>query len=321
MLTLSELGTALLLAGVAGLHVSTWGAYKDAPYEGYHPLRQLRTLALAGVGALVVVGLGLGGPSSVLPTLGVVYTFERLVTEWWKTILRRDDQSAYAIPMRLGFRGRPVDTAWKRYGVGAVVIAGFLLITVAVKELQDALPAQPTWLVAVTVGALGGWLTAAGGAWKDAPVEGFSGWKFLRSPAVATAWALPLSVFTSSWVVLCLGAGGMAVASIETYKTFFTGGRAPGKFEGKRIRWSSPELHRALGVGHAFSWLSLGLLAVIQGRMVTGTVPVAVSTALFALAVVAAILVLRSNGGLVRAGPSPAPGPGGKPALVADEAA
>ena len=43
------------------------------------------------------------------------------------------------------------------------------------------------------VGGTGGWLTAVGGAWKDAPVEGFSGWKFLRSPAVATGWALLLA--------------------------------------------------------------------------------------------------------------------------------
>src|SRR3954453_5384896 len=35
--------------------------------------------------------------------------------------------------------------------------------------------------------------TAVGGAWKDAPIEGFSGWKFLRSPAIATAWAVPFS--------------------------------------------------------------------------------------------------------------------------------
>ena len=86
------------------------------------------------------------------------------------------------------------------------------------------------------VGGIGGWLTAVGGAWKDAPVEGFSGWKFLRSPVVATAWTIMLLPFTHDWVALTFAAAGLSVLSIETYKTFFTGGRPPGKFDGKPMR-------------------------------------------------------------------------------------
>ncbi len=86
------------------------------------------------------------------------------------------------------------------------------------------------------VGGIGGWLTAVGGAWKDAPVEGFSGWKFLRSPVVATAWTIMLLPFTQDWVSLTFAAAGLSVLSIETYKTFFTGGRPPGKFDGKPMR-------------------------------------------------------------------------------------
>ena len=86
------------------------------------------------------------------------------------------------------------------------------------------------------VGGIGGWLTAVGGAWKDAPVEGFSGWKFLRSPVVATAWTIMLLPFTHDWVVLTFAAAGLSVLSIETYKTFLTGGRPPGKFDGKPVR-------------------------------------------------------------------------------------
>lgn len=67
----------------------------------------------------------------------------------------------------------------------------------------------------LTVGAAGGWATAVGGAWKDAPIEGFSSWKFLRSPAVATAWAVPLSLLTNSWVTLLLASAGFAVATID----------------------------------------------------------------------------------------------------------
>ena len=42
--------------------------------------------------------------------------------------------------------------------------------------------------------------------------------------------------FTQDWVALTFAAAGLSVLSIETYKTFFTGGRPPGKFDGKPIR-------------------------------------------------------------------------------------
>ena len=37
--------------------------------------------------------------------MGTVYAVERLDTEWWKAIVREQDQSHYTIPMRLGVRG------------------------------------------------------------------------------------------------------------------------------------------------------------------------------------------------------------------------
>ena len=109
----------------------------------------------------------------------------------------------------------------------------------------------------------GGWLTAVGGAWKDAPVEGFSGWKFLRSPVVATAWAVVLSRFTGDWVLLTLAAAGWSVISIETYKTFLTGGRPPGKFADKPVRFlprAARDACRAIHVSlYGVLALSLGI--------------------------------------------------------------
>ena len=62
--------------------------------------------------------------------MDTVYAVERLATEWWKAIVREQDQSHYTIPMRLGVRGRPVDHPFPRYTVGVAVagttIAGFL---------------------------------------------------------------------------------------------------------------------------------------------------------------------------------------------------
>jgi hypothetical protein len=264
----TTVATAFPLALVAGAHAATWGAYKDSPYEGYHPRRQLRTLAVAALAAVLGVMTGLVDPHTVVPAIGVVYTLERLATEWWKTIVRVDDQSAYTIPMRLGYRGRPVEVDWVRYGVGALVLVALVGLGVAVHAAQSSLGGLPWWVVVPSVGGLGGWATAVGGAWKDAPIEGFSGWKFLRSPAVATAWAVPLSLMTGDWVTLCLAAGGLAVFSIETYKTFWTGGRAPGKFADRPQRDPLSTIRRLMGLLHAGTWLmfaAAGLREALSG--------------------------------------------------------
>ena len=256
--------TAPVLVGAAvaagtGLHVSTWGAFKDSPFEGFHPGRLVRTLAVAQAAALASVATGLVDPLAPLPAIGVVYTAERLATEWWKTILRSHDAEAFTIPMRLGFRGRPVDAAWRRYAVGAAVIVAIVAVGLLVHAAQTVFTGAPLWLVITTVGGLGGWATALGGAWKDAPIEGFSGWKFLRSPVVATVWAVPCSLLTRDWVTLCLAAAGFAVATIETYKTFMTGDRPPGKFAGREPAHSVPATRRLLATVHASTWLMLAI--------------------------------------------------------------
>jgi hypothetical protein len=291
---------AVVLAMAVSLHVTTWGAFKDSPYEGFHPLRQVRTVVIATLAALAVVTAG-GAvvASTLLPALGAVYAVERLATEWWKSIIRSDDQAQYTIPMRLGFRGRPVDHHALRWTVGFTVALALLVAGILTHLAQaDFGSAVPPWLAAVTVGGLGGWLTAVGGAWKDAPIEGFSGWKFMRSPAVATAWALPLSMLTSNWLMLSLAAAGLAVASIETYKTFFTGGRAPGKFAGRRAQWVNPQLKLRLGRVHAAGWVAFGAVSILEmlSALRTGSeASVAVATVVAAICGSAGILVLRAS--------------------------
>ena len=166
--------------------------------------------------------------------VGLIYAVERLATELWKSFIREDDQDAYAIPMRIAILGRTVDGRGPRYLMGVVIFVVVVVMACVAAALQPA-GGGPLYLL-VLVGGIGGWLTAVGGAWKDAPVEGFSGWKFLRSPVVATAWTVMLLPFTHDWVALTFAAAGLSVLSIETYKTFFTGGRPPGKFDGKPMR-------------------------------------------------------------------------------------
>jgi len=218
-----SMGSALAIGALVGLHVATWGAYKDSPFDGFRPRSNLRSLVLATVVA-VVATVALRGPHApgVVVGVGLVYAVERLATEWWKAILREDDQSAYTIPMRLGCCGRPVDRRAARYAVGFLVASGVALAGMAVTLAQRAFPGAPPWLVVATAGAAGGWAT----------------------------------------FVLLLAAAGFAVASIETYKTFLTGGRAPGKFAGQSVRHRQPVLRQWLAMAHAALWAVMTLTLV-----------------------------------------------------------
>lgn len=300
--SLATILAASALAAGTGLHAATWGAFKDSPYEGFHLARFLRTLVVAQASALAAVATHLADVAALVPAAGVLYTLERLATEWWKTILRPHDAAAFTIPMRLGFRGRPVDTPWRRYAVGVLVLAGMFGVGLGLHVTQRAAGAVPWWLSVVVVGGLGGWATAFGGAWKDAPIEGFSGWKFLRSPVVATTWAVPCSLLTRDWVTLCLASAGFAVATIETYKTFLTGDRAPGKFAGRARVHDVPGVRLVVTRLHAAAWVALGAAAVCAALEQPGGIGARLAGVTVAGgAAVAAAVSLRSGHVLARA--------------------
>ena len=225
----------VVLALICGTHAATWGAFKDTPFEGFKVASFVRSIVVAVVAAVVLAtATDLDTTVAPIVLVGLLYATERLATELWKSFVREDDQTAYAIPMRIAVLGRPVDGRFPRYLMGFVVLVSVVVMGWIAAVLQPVDGGAP-WLL-VLVGGIGGWLTAVGGAWKDAPVEGFSGWKFLRSPGVATAWTIMVLPFTHDWVTLTVAAAGLSVLSIETYKTFFTGGRPPGKFDGKPVR-------------------------------------------------------------------------------------
>jgi hypothetical protein len=85
------------------------------------------------------------------------------------------------------------------------------------------------------VGSVGGWLSAFGGAFKDAPIEGFETLKFFRSPLLALAWSLVVACFTTELLYVALCGLGYTVATTETYKTFFFPSKPRGKFAGKPV--------------------------------------------------------------------------------------
>jgi hypothetical protein len=229
---------AVVTGIAAGTHTSTWGMYKDSIHEGFTWPKYFRSVVLGAVIAVIALGvtaIDLTRPAGVVVFFGIVYAFERLSLELWKSFIRVEDQSKYFIPMQFGVRGKPIDDRRIRWtaGIGVVLLLGGVLW--GVHALQRAYPDLPPWLVLVTIGSLGGWLTAFGGAWKDAPVEGFETFKFFRSPGVSLFWAVILAFFTENWIYIGVGAAGYSVATIETYKTFFFPSKPRGKFAGKPI--------------------------------------------------------------------------------------
>lgn len=227
---------SMLVGLLAGTHIATWGMFKDAPHEGFTVPRYLRSVWVAMALAPMAAWLGGVDPTragGAVILFGLTYALERACTEFYKTFVREEDQSKYFIPMQFHVLGQVVRKRWVRLTVGAALVAVAVLLLQGVRWLQAAPgPELPRLLV---VASLGGWYSALGGAFKDAPIEGFQTFKFFRSPAVATAYGLLLSLLTDNWPVLGLAAIGYTVATIETYKTFFFPSRPRGKFSGKPV--------------------------------------------------------------------------------------
>lgn len=238
--------TTLLLAALvglmAGLHAATWGMYKDAPHEGFSGRKYLRSPLLGGVLGLVVqatTGVDPRNAASVVVLFGTVYAVERAVSEIYKTFLREEDQSKYFIPMQLHLLGRVVQSRAARIVAGFLYTA-LLVVMVIVLTHFDRSGARREFGWVVLIGSLGGWISAFGGAWKDAPSEGFQLFKFFRSPVLALLLASGLSYLTDNVLAITLAATGYTVAATETYKTFFFPAKPRGKFAGRPVLY--PEL-------------------------------------------------------------------------------
>ncbi|MFB3855647.1 MAG: hypothetical protein ACE148_17745 [Vicinamibacterales bacterium] len=227
---------ALIVGLAAGTHIATWGMYKDAPHEGFRRFK--RSVIIAAIIAPLIVTavprewLSAGGLALLF---GVTYVCERGTTEFYKVFIRNEDQSKYFIPMQFHVFGRVMPPGPRRAAVAAAYAAVFILTGAAVFLVNDAKFAAPRWAVFGAIGSSLGWLIAFGGAFKDAPIEGFEWLKFFRSPVIAGAYAALLSPFTNSYLLAALGGAGYSIATIETYKTLFFPNRPRGKFAGKPV--------------------------------------------------------------------------------------
>ncbi len=233
---------AVLIGLASGVHTSTWGMYKDAPHEGFTWPKYLRSTVIGVLAALVlnrVLQLDLTLASNVAVFFGATYVGERALLEFWKTFLRVEDQSKYFIPMQFAVLGKVVENRAIQLCVAVVYAATCIFIAYSIWSFQQTGPDLNPLLVVVTIGAAGGWISAFGGAWKDAPKEGFETLKFFRSPLLAAAWAWLLAHFTDNYLLIAACALGYTIATTETYKTFFFPSKPRGKFAGMPI--SHPE--------------------------------------------------------------------------------
>ncbi|MFQ5676149.1 MAG: hypothetical protein ACE5G1_09650 [bacterium] len=239
-----ELLIAVIIGLMAGLHTSTWGMYKDAPHEGFTWPRYFRSTFIAtaaSVSVYLVTKLEMTNPGNMVVLYGFTYVIERALVEFWKTFLREQDQSKYFIPMQFSFKGEVIKSRTLRLSVGALYFSGEVLAVLGIYYLQKInFGGGSGWVVILTIGGVGGWISAFGGAWKDAPKEGFETLKFFRSPVMATLYAYMLAHFTANYLFICFGALGYTIGTIETYKTFFFPSKPRGKFAGMPINF--PEM-------------------------------------------------------------------------------
>ena len=228
-----------LLVGLAvGGHIATWGMYKDSIHEGFTVRRYARSIVVGLIWAPLaarIVGIDASVASGVVILFGLTYALERATTEFWKTFVRDEDQSKYFIPMQFHVLGKVIRNRTGRFMAGLGYLGVALLLLRGVQMLQPEPGAEaPLWSL-VLVSSIGGWYSAFGGAFKDAPIEGFETLKFFRSPVSATTYGLLVSNFTDSYPLIALCAIGFTVATLETYKTFFFPSTPRGKFVGKPI--------------------------------------------------------------------------------------
>ncbi len=209
-------------AAVSGLYTSLWGAFKDSPWEGFKP----RTFPRSILFSLGIAGLLLGVPilRARIAGLGFVEIFflvmgiERFLAELWKGFFRTESQEKYFVPSRITLLGHPVRSEALRLGVGVLLVALVLVV------LFVGLPVRG-FAGYLAVGYLTGLLVAGGGAYKDAPFEGFKILRFQRSGVVLAVlaplfwWLAPDGAPAPLGLLIYMN-GGLERFVVEYYKTY-----------------------------------------------------------------------------------------------------
>ncbi|MEW6751914.1 MAG: hypothetical protein AB1505_13200 [Candidatus Latescibacterota bacterium] len=219
---MADFAVTLGIVVVSGLYTSLWGAFKDCPFEGYKPATFPRSVYFH-----VAIFLPLyfvprfAAPFRQLELAQIFFLVmgvERFLAEIYKGFFRTEDQAKYFVPSRITFFGRPITSDALRYAAGVPIIA----VVFAVGLLQSPVVSPLGFLA---TGYLGGLVVALGGAYKDAPFEGFKVLKFQRS-ALVLALLSPLFYFLNDRAhpvplgFLIYMNGGLERFVVEYYKTY-----------------------------------------------------------------------------------------------------
>ena len=260
---MNSIPVLLAISSLSGLYTSAWGAYKDAPYEGFCALRFTRSIWFGiGIAMFLCFGpLAIGDRFRSLPLFHVflsIMGIERMVTEVYKACFRKSDQSRFLIPQRMTLLGRPVRSELLRVGTGVVLMAAILLIPFLPQRVMT-LPGF------VGVGYLTGLFICSGGAYKDAPFEGFDPRKFFRS-AIVLALSSPFIYLLGPMELgfLIYTFGGLERLLVEYYKSFVVRS-VPGKFR-PDLQRIEDWFFRSRVVLHVVAIGLFGLLAVLYYR-------------------------------------------------------
>lgn len=218
----------LLLGFSGGLLTASWGAFKDSPYEGFSCYSFLRSIIVTSSFYFLFQFL-LAETSFIFHNLAVLFTavaLERLTQEYWKAFFRPQQRKGiYKIPQSFHVLGK-VMTYKMRLLLGTLL----LILTFFVLNLLFSVRILGnSWIIP---GVLLSVLPSLGGAWKDAPIEGFEIKKFPRSFVIMFTSIFLLSRLTDNLMILILGAAGLERLLVEFYKTFLVLS-TPGKFNSK----------------------------------------------------------------------------------------
>ena len=252
---------------VSGLYTSLWGAFKDSPYEDFKPRTFPRSIYfhIAIFFVLYFVPIFRDDFSTLRwgQVFFLIMGLERFLAELYKGFFRTENQDKYFVPSRITFFGRYVASDALRYTVGTVLVLGVFAVSLI------PVPVASFWVFFLTAYATG-LLLSLGGAYKDAPFEGFKPLKFQRS-GVVLAMCSPLFYFFTdpnhpiTFGFLIYMNGGLERFVVEYYKTYIQRTMS-GKF-----RPDLPRIQQCIDTREKFHYGALiiivGLIALIAVSM------------------------------------------------------
>lgn len=220
--------TLLCIGFIAGMHGALYGAYKDSPHECFILRRFIREPAIALSVVAVLALYPATYEQSHFTVYLSVFALARLATEFWKLFVRIEPQQEYRIPTQIHLLSKVVHNPFVRVLLGAGMMASVFGWYKLMALLPDSIP----WPVTGVIVAGGiGIMEAIGGGYKDGTIEGFSFFKFLKSPVFGAVSGLIVSFHTTSLAFLLLASLGSMRMFLELFFKMIVRDYTPGKFK------------------------------------------------------------------------------------------